>query len=45
VRHGKGDRARTARFDPVTAKVVDRYMRERTRHRLADENANVMGDL
>lgn len=37
VAHGKGDRPRIGRFDAVTAKVVDKYIRARSRHRLADQ--------
>lgn len=36
VRHGKGDRARFARFDAETARALDRYKRARGRHRHAD---------
>lgn len=35
VRHGKGDRARFARFDAETARALDRYKRARARHRHA----------
>jgi site-specific recombinase XerD len=35
VRSGKGDKARIVRFDPGTAKYLDRYLRARARHRLA----------
>lgn len=35
VRHGKGDRARFARFDAQTATALDRYKRARARHRQA----------
>jgi site-specific recombinase XerD len=35
VRSGKGDKARVVRFDPVTAKHLDRYLRARGRHRHA----------
>jgi site-specific recombinase XerD len=35
VRSGKGDKARVVRFDPATAKALDRYLRARARHRLA----------
>jgi integrase/recombinase XerD len=35
VHHGKGDKARIARFDPATSAAVDRYIRARARHRLA----------
>jgi site-specific recombinase XerD len=35
VRHGKGDRARFARFDAETAQALDRYKRARGRHRNA----------
>lgn len=39
VRHGKGDRARWVRFDTDTARALDRYVRARGRHRLADKPA------
>jgi integrase/recombinase XerD len=32
VRAGKGDKARMVRFDPATAKALDRYLRVRARH-------------
>jgi integrase/recombinase XerD len=32
VRSGKGDKARIVRFDPATAKYLDRYLRARARH-------------
>lgn len=32
MRSGKGDKARIVRFDPSTAKYVDRYLRARARH-------------
>jgi site-specific recombinase XerD len=35
VRHGKGGRARFARFDAATGAAVDRYIRARSRHKLA----------
>lgn len=35
VRSGKGDKARIVRFDPATAKALDRYLRARARHRFA----------
>jgi site-specific recombinase XerD len=35
VRSGKGDKARVVRFDPATAKALDRYLRARARHRYA----------
>lgn len=35
VRSGKGDKARIVRFDPATAKHIDRYLRARHRHRYA----------
>jgi integrase/recombinase XerD len=35
VRSGKGDKARIVRFDPSTAKHIDRYLRVRARHRYA----------
>ncbi|MCB1014384.1 MAG: tyrosine-type recombinase/integrase [Acidimicrobiales bacterium] len=36
VTDGKGGRARAGRFDPATAAAIDRYRRQRGRHRLAD---------
>jgi site-specific recombinase XerD len=33
IRSGKGDKARIVRFDPATAKHIDRYLRARARHR------------
>ncbi len=38
VRHGTGDRARFARFDSETARVLDRYKRARGRHRYAEQS-------
>jgi site-specific recombinase XerD len=35
VEHGKGDKARFARFDAATAQALDRYMRVRGKHRNA----------
>jgi site-specific recombinase XerD len=35
VSSGKGDKARIVRFDPSTAKHIDRYLRIRARHRYA----------
>jgi integrase/recombinase XerD len=35
IRHGKGDRSRVTRIDPETASALDRYLRVRSRHRLA----------
>jgi integrase/recombinase XerD len=43
VRHGKGDKSRSARFDPGTAQAVDRYRRARARHRLAPLSAFWIG--
>jgi len=39
VRHGKGDRARVARYDAATAAAMDRYKRARARQRLASSDA------
>lgn len=39
IRHGKGAKQRLARFDPATGAAVDRYIRVRSRHRLADDPA------
>lgn len=36
VRRGKGGRGRTAPFGPDTARAIDRYLRARRSHRLAD---------
>lgn len=38
IRHGKGDRPRVVRFDPATSVALDRYIRIRSRHRLANTN-------
>lgn len=35
VHHGKGDKARKVAFDRDTAEAVDRYIRQRSKHRLA----------
>ncbi len=37
IRHGKGDKARAARFDTETGAALDRYLRIRGRHRLAGD--------
>ena len=44
VRKGKGGRARTVPFGPQTARAVDRYLRLRRAHRLADTPALWLGD-
>jgi len=36
IRHGKGGKARAARFDQETGAALDRYLRARARHRLAN---------
>ena len=41
IRHGKGNRARFARFDAATGAAVDRYMRARSRHKLATTTPKV----
>jgi site-specific recombinase XerD len=35
IRHGKGDKARFSRFDPATGAAVDRYIRARSRQKIA----------
>jgi integrase/recombinase XerD len=41
IRHGKGDRARFAKFDTATGAAVDRYLRARSRHKLATTTPRV----
>jgi site-specific recombinase XerD len=36
IQHGKGDRTRAARFDAETGSALDRYLRARARHKLAE---------
>lgn len=43
IAHGKGDRARFARFDAATATAIDRYLRVRGRHRLSNRPALWLG--
>lgn len=44
VVHGKGRKQRTAPFGPQTARAIDRYLRLRRGHRLADSPALWLGD-
>lgn len=44
VRRGKGGRGRTVPFGPQAAKAIDRYLRVRRLHRLADGPALWLGD-
>jgi site-specific recombinase XerD len=44
VRRGKGGKGRVAPFGPHTARAVDRYIRARRTHRLADTAALWLGD-
>lgn len=44
VRRGKGGRGRTVPIGPQTAKAIDRYLRGRRSHRLADTDALWLGD-
>lgn len=44
VRRGKGGKGRTVPFGPQTAKAIDRYVRTRRTHRLADTDALWLGD-
>jgi len=43
VRRGKGGKGRVAPFGPDTARALDRYMRARRSHRLADTSALWLG--
>ena len=44
VRRGKGGKGRIAPFGPQTARTIDRYLRARRTHRLADTTALWLGD-
>lgn len=44
IRRGKGGKGRVVPFGPFTAQAIDRYMRLRARHRLADSPALWLGD-
>ncbi|WP_019969343.1 tyrosine-type recombinase/integrase [Mycobacterium sp. 141] len=44
VRRGKGGKGRIAPFGPQTARAIDRYLRMRRTHRLADTAALWLGD-
>jgi site-specific recombinase XerD len=44
IRRGKGGRGRTVPFSPQTARAVDRYVRMRRSHRLADTPALWLGE-
>jgi integrase len=44
VRRGKGGKGRLAPFGPQTARAVDRYLRMRRMHRLADTAPLWLGD-
>lgn len=44
VRRGKGGKGRTAPFGPQTARAIDRYLRARRAHRLAETTALWLGD-
>jgi len=44
VRRGKGGKGRVAPFGPQTARAIDRYLRARRTHRLADTAALWLGD-
>ncbi|MQA15288.1 MAG: tyrosine-type recombinase/integrase [Pseudonocardiaceae bacterium] len=44
IRRGKGGKARTVPFGPHTARALDRYLRLRRTHRLADTPALWLGD-
>lgn len=44
IRRGKGGKGRTVAFGPQTVKAIDRYMRVRRLHRLADTPALWLGD-
>jgi site-specific recombinase XerD len=44
VRRGKGGKGRVAPFGPHTARAIDRYIRARRSHRLADTPALWLGD-
>ncbi|MGH3968273.1 MAG: tyrosine-type recombinase/integrase [Mycobacterium sp.] len=44
VRRGKGGKGRMAPFGPTTGRALDRYIRSRRTHRLADTSALWLGD-
>ncbi|WP_231584636.1 tyrosine-type recombinase/integrase [Mycobacterium haemophilum] len=44
VRRGKGAKGRITPFGPQTARAIDRYLRARRTHRLADSEALWLGD-
>jgi site-specific recombinase XerD len=44
IRRGKGAKGRTVPFGPQTARAIDRYLRLRRTHRLADTPALWLGD-
>jgi len=44
IRKGKGGKGRSVPFGPYTATALDRYLRLRARHRLADSAALWVGD-
>lgn len=44
IRRGKGGKARTVPFGPNTARAIDRYLRKRRAHRLADSPKLWLGD-
>lgn len=44
IRRGKGGKGRVVPFGPFTAQALDRYLRLRARHRLADTAALWVGD-
>ncbi|MGH3968890.1 MAG: tyrosine-type recombinase/integrase [Steroidobacteraceae bacterium] len=44
VRRGKGGKGRVAPFGPQTGRAIDRYLRARRTHRLADTAALWLGD-
>lgn len=44
VRKAKGGKARTVPFGPMTGAAIDRYMRLRRRHLLAEERALSLGE-
>jgi integrase/recombinase XerD len=44
IRRGKGGKARTVPIQPQTAQALDRYLRSRRTHRLADSPALWLGD-
>lgn len=44
IRRGKGGKGRVVPFSPVAAQALDRYLRLRARHRLADTPALWVGD-